>query len=102
VPALLPALEALRRLPNIQLFASMDKSHTTCRGGLAPGWIDGDPRAGEPQLVKAHMEDPVEHNLVTFDGGRPTSARGDEAVKDCESCGYCINGAKHDVTFLEH
>jgi len=104
VPALLPALEALRRLPNIQLFASMDKSHADVPPqGWRRAWIDGDPRAGDPQLVKAHMDDPVTHNLTTFDGGRTyVCPEETKRVKDCESCNYCINGDKYDVTFLEH
>jgi len=104
VPHLLPALEALRRLPNLQLFASMDKSHDDVPPqGWRRAWIDGDVRAGDPQLVKAHMEDPVVHNLTTFDGGKTyVCPEETKRVKDCESCGYCINGAKNDVTFLEH
>ena len=104
VPSLLPQLEALRRLPNIQLFASMDKSHADVPPkGWRRAWIDGDVRAGDPQLVRAHMDDPVQHNLVTFDGGRTyVCPEETKRVKDCESCGYCISGDKHDVTFLEH
>lgn len=104
VPELLPALERLRALPNVQLFASMDKSTPVLPpAGWRRAWIDGDPRAGDPQLVRAHMDDPVQHNLVTVDGGRTyVCPEETKRVPDCERCGYCIDGTRNDVTFLEH
>jgi hypothetical protein len=139
VPELLPALETLRALPNVQMFASMDLSipevppSTPClachgegevvdgqntltqglgRCGECQGsgrvpwrraWIDGDVRGGTPQEVAAHAEDPVTHNLATFDG-TPSYVCPEETKRtpNCETCGYCFRGTKNDVTFLKH
>lgn len=104
VPSLLTALETIRALPNMHLFASMDKSHTDLPpAGWRRAWIDGDSRAGDPQTVRAHMDDPVTHNLTTFDGGATyVCPEETKRVLDCERCGYCFSGQKNDVTFLEH
>lgn len=104
VPALLPALEELRALPNMQLFASMDKSHADVPPtGWRRAWIDGDPRAGEPINVRAHMDDSVPRNLVTFDNGRTFVCPEETKHKaNCLECGYCFEGQRNDVTFLEH
>ncbi len=104
VPALLPGLEALRTLPNLQLFASMDKSHSDVPpAGWRRAWIDGDPRAGEPINVRAHEDVSVPRNLATFDGGRTfVCPEETKHKKDCLSCGYCFEGQRNDVTFLEH
>lgn len=110
VPELLPALEVLRGMPNVQMFASMDASTPELPPGEAPGrpawrraWIDGDVRGGTPQEVAAHCGDPVTHNLRTFDGGR-TYVCPEETKRqpDCATCRYCFDGQEHDVTFLEH
>jgi hypothetical protein len=104
VPRLLPMLEQLRALPNVQIFASMDKSHTDVPpAGWRRAWIDGDPRAGDPKLVRAHLDDPVTHNLVTFDG-QHTYICPEETKRqpNCEACGYCFKGSTKDVTFLLH
>jgi len=104
IPSLLSALERLRSLPNMQLFASMDASIAELPpAGWRRAWIDGDARAGDPQLVQAHMDDPVTHNLTTFDGGR-TYICPEETKRqpDCEACKYCFAGKEHDVTFLRH
>jgi hypothetical protein len=105
VSDLLPYLEDLRALPNVQMFASMDKSNTRLPPkGWRRAWIDGDPRAGRPLLMRAHGKDVVsKHNLITFDG-TPTYICPEETKRreNCEQCGYCLRGERNDVTFLEH
>lgn len=104
VAELLPWLEILRGLPNVQLFASMDESIPE----LPPrswrrAWIDGDTRGGTPQQVAAHAEDPVTHNLVAVDGV-PSYVCPEETKRqpNCEACKYCFKGTTNDVTFLRH
>lgn len=61
VPELLPALERLRALPNVQLFASMDRTMPDAPpAGWRRAWIDGDERAGKPVDLAAHTEIPCE------------------------------------------
>src|SRR3990167_3149990 len=60
VPELLPALERLRVLPNIQLFASMDSSTKELPPeGWRRAWIDGDARSGfdsNPFAAKSRLQ----------------------------------------------
>ena len=82
IPALLPALERLRALPNVQLFASTDESITeTPPEGWRVSWIEGDPRVREHTFVCAAER-----------GVKP----------DCLACGYCFCGTHGDVVFLKH
>lgn len=80
IPRLLPSLEKLRALPNMQLFASTDQ---TINESPPPGWrtayIQGDPRAS---------------------GYACPEQTGSKA--DCKDCGYCILGYRNDVIFHEH
>lgn len=104
VPELLPHLEKLRALSNVQLFASMDASiPEEAPSGWRRAWIDGDVRGGTPQEVAAHAEDPVTHNLITANG-TPSYVCPEETKRtpNCEACGYCLRGTKNDVTFLRH
>lgn len=104
VPHLLLGLERLRTLPNLQLFASMDASTVEMPPeGWRRAWIDGDERAGDPQLTQAHMGRPSEVNLVTFDGTMSFVCPEEyKAVENCQKCRYCIEGQSKDVTFLKH
>jgi hypothetical protein len=104
VPELLAHLEYLRALPNVQMFASMDKSKLDFPPrGWRRAWIDGDARGGHPQLVRAHMDDPVTHNLVTYDGTHSyVCPEETKRQPNCEACKYCFEGKANDVTFLEH
>ena len=45
-----------------------------------------------------------EHNQIVKADGTPSYVCPEETgrIRDCESCGYCFKGQKHDVTFLEH
>lgn len=105
VPSLLAALEALRSLPNMQLFASMDESVPEMPpAGWRRAWIDGDTRAGEPVVMRAHsMEVISKRNFVTADGDRSFICPEETKHKqNCLTCGYCFEGRLHDVTFLRH
>ena len=104
VPALLPALERLRALPNVQLFASMDRTMPDVPpSGWRRAWIDGDERAGDVQGVVAHADIPVGRNQRAFDGVLSLVCPEETKHKaNCVDCGYCFKGKKNDVTFLRH
>jgi len=93
VPSLLPALEELRALPNMQLFASMDESITDLPpAGWRIAWIEGDMRIGR---IAGHT--------------RIVCPEERKKVENCEKCGYCLrafspNGPMftRDVVFLKH
>lgn len=122
VASLLPALERLRALPNVQLFASMDPS---CEE-LPPAdwrraWIYRVYEDNQwPQESRVSPLPIVFHESKVDAKGRPkpvTLLHNHDAIggetsyvcpeqtgrkADCLSCGYCFEGQKHDVTFLEH
>jgi hypothetical protein len=107
VPELLPGLERLRALPNVQLLASMDVSIPELPpDGWRRAWIDGDPRAGETLRVPAHDDGATFaafQLLQTSDGVKSLICPEEtKAVPNCESCGYCFKGQRNDVTFLKH
>jgi hypothetical protein len=111
VPALLHWLENLRAAPNMQLFASMDSSHSDMPpAGWRRAWIDGDPRAGEPLRFGAFSDlaiwlgeaDPTVIQR-TADGTKSLICPEElGAVKDCEECGFCWKGQHNDVSWLLH
>lgn len=96
VTKLIPELEALRALPNVQMFASMDVSTQEIPPpGWRRAWIDGDPRANVDGLS-------VE-NRRTVDGAYTlVCPEQTERKRDCQSCRYCFDGKRGDVTFLRH
>lgn len=104
VPSLLPALERMRLLPNVQVLASMDKSIPEMPPkGWRRAWIDGDMRAGFPYAVRPHLDNYAHHNSTTEDGGSTyLCPEQTKRKKNCVECGYCIDGKQHDVTFLNH
>jgi hypothetical protein len=128
VPALLPLLEELRALPNMQLFASMDPSTPDVPPmGWRRAWIkreapnrdrldDGDMGAwpvelrlqGEGDNLTAGTEHPLTEPGSLVQGSQwtltPAYVCPEETGRkpDCVSCGYCFEGQKHDVVFLEH
>ena len=110
VPSLVDALEELRRLPNVQLFASMDEScPDEPPAGWRRAWIDGDSRAGRVIRIDAHhgnVEDwgkDVGRNQQTFDGTMSLICPEETGHKaNCLECGYCFEGRRNDVTFLRH
>lgn len=82
VENLLPTLNELFKLPNIQLFASVDDSVIESPPiGWRIAWIEGNPLAKD--LVCPEEK------------GR---------VANCEQCGYCFNQPKKlkDVIFIKH
>lgn len=95
VLALLPALETLRGLPNVQLFASMDRSTVELPpAGWRRAWIDGDTRAGTPVGQHAHhiaSALPRNQNFATFDNAMTYVCPEETGRKrDCLDCGYCF------------
>jgi hypothetical protein len=105
---LLPALERLRALPNVQMLASMDLSTV----GLPPegwrrAWIDGDRRAGNVLKIDAHTKDAEDITAWTLqrtkDGVKSLICPEEtKAVANCETCKFCFDGSRNDVTFLKH
>jgi hypothetical protein len=81
VDGLLPALEGLRLLPNVQLFASMDEDSETPPDGWRRAW----------------MADYGQHDSPSYVCPEQT---GEKAT--CQACRYCFDGRRNDVTFLEH
>jgi len=82
VPEILPALERLRSLPNVQLFASVDRSTTaTVPIGwrVATLWSHGD--AQPSGLVCPEQTG---------------------AMSDCADCAYCPVAPKGNVVFIQH
>jgi hypothetical protein len=88
------ALNALRDMPNVHLWASVDSSM-----GVVPGdqwnraWIEGDPR-----LTKIN-----DAMYRTFDGRLALvcpEERG--SLPNCVTCGYCFHAMAKDLVFLRH
>lgn len=79
VPELLPSLKALQRLPNMQLFASMDEStKESPPDGWRVAWLGTGPR--------------TPYRCPEENGTLP----------NCEVCGYCFRAKKGDVLFSIH
>lgn len=99
VPELLPALERLRALPNVQLFASMDVSIPELPPeGWRRAWIDGDARLGHRlKLSTGKMIDGVVDHGLSLVCPEETGHS-----PNCEDCGFCFRGQRRDVTFLRH
>lgn len=105
VPELLPALERLRALPNVQLFASMDKSIAEMPpAGWRRAWIEGDARLTPLPAVIANREMKLSytHSTVVDDVSSYVCPEETGAKPNCEACRYCIEGLKNDVTFIRH
>lgn len=100
-PDLLPALEELRALPNVQLFASMDMSTSELPPvGWRRAWIEGDRR-----LIKLSGD----HHFAEVNGNVGEAMRigylcPEETgrKRDCQDCNYCVLGHRGDVVFLKH
>lgn len=84
IPELLSALEQLRALFNVQLFASIDKSIDRLPpSGWRRAWMEGDARIGAA----------VPSYVCPEQTGKKVS---------CQDCRYCIDGTQNDVTFILH
>lgn len=79
IPELLDALEQLRSLPNIELFASIDPGMPNPTEHWRVAYIEDDPRASG--LLCPHQED---------------------KVTSCLECGYCFRKSKGAVIFKPH
>ena len=86
VPKLRRALERLRQLPNLQLFASVDR---TTKGDPPAGW----------RLAKLVNDPPVSVERGSILCPEQTGKR-----PDCESCGYCFTPREktRHIIFLQH
>lgn len=113
VPELLSALERFRALPNVQLFASMDASTKELPPlGWRRAWVWPDERDRTGPFVErlwnAAMRrcdnGAVVHNQSVVADGTPTYVCPEETGRkpNCESCRYCFDGRRNDVTFLLH
>jgi hypothetical protein len=113
VPELLPALDRLRSLPNVQVFASVDKTtddkeitsitNAYIRDGREPwrlAWIDGDYRGNRTYDSGGAWRE----TMFGGDGGGRTLVCPEEAgtKANCLECKYCFDGRRFDVTFLKH
>jgi hypothetical protein len=104
VPALLPGLERLRALPNVQVFASMDRSVKALPpAGWRRAWIDGDARL-TPYLRHKDMPRFEGWRLQEAPGGSTSYVCPEQTghKANCIDCGYCLKGQRGDVTFREH
>ena len=90
-PRLLPRLEKLRALPNVQLFASTDPS---VHKAPPPGW-----RVASVASVQLGLQDDRQY------ASQATGLQCPEQVgkaASCADCGYCFKGKKGNVLFLVH
>ncbi len=94
LPSMLPSLIALRDLPNVQLFASVDNDHSPdekshlADTGWRLSWVEGDREHDLLQEVNPG------HSLVC-----PEETG---AIPNCDACGFCIDDRGRDVYFLKH
>lgn len=94
VPGLMAALERFRALPNVQLFASMDKSIKALPPeGWRRAWIENDERLQQVRDDYWRALDGAPAYVCPEEQGRRAN---------CQECGYCITGKKNDVIFLLH
>lgn len=98
VPELLPALERLRALSNVQMWASMDADADPPPKGWRRAWLDSDPRATAVRIAKYAYE--TEDGVVA-----PVCPEESGTKPNCEACGYCFRAPAdkfYDLVFLEH
>jgi len=79
IPELLPALERLRTMPNMQLFASTDPSMPVPPEGWRIAYLETDTRFRGMECLEQNGEMP-----------------------DCKTCGYCFAKPAGNVKFLMH
>lgn len=95
IDALLPSLEDLRALANVQVFASMDPDCETPPEGWRRAWLDSDERAIHKRVAK--------YAFRTVDGVLAVACPEETGKKaNCVECGYCFRPGRGDVLFLEH
>ena len=97
VPELLPHLEILRSIPNMQLFASCDTTMPMPPEDWRVGYIIGDDRfRGMPCLEQACSKE-----CPTDCVGNPRKGHVSK-MPDCETCGYCPIKTRGNVGFYLH
>lgn len=79
VPSMLPALERLRALGNVHLFASLDPDMPDPPPGWRVAYLDIDPRAQGVPCLHQHGQ-----------------------AKSCYECRYCFRPGKGNVVFKVH
>lgn len=101
VPELKEALEALRALPNVQVWASMDPETDAPRGPDGEywrcAWLDGDAR-----LTRTGVESKRAYRIRGFPEIIPACPEETGERPNCEACGYCFKAKRGDLVFLEH
>jgi hypothetical protein len=114
VSHLRPALERLRALPNMQLFASVDSTTPTSEIESIAGsevvnpwriaWIDGDSRGDRYNHKLSILENKTGVPLRLTQFGRKSLVCPEETggKANCVECKYCFDGKRNDVTFLKH
>jgi hypothetical protein len=122
VAELRPALDRLRALPHVQIFASVDRSTDTAeitsittdyaKAGRQPwrlAWIDGDVRGDRYNHNLSRIENERPHVLGKFPlrltqfGAKSLVCPEETGEKaNCVECRYCFDGRRNDVTFLKH
>lgn len=83
IASLLPALERLRALPNVQLFASTDDSIPE---PTPTGWRIADVLGNQEHSRQGYLTCPEQTG----------------AMSDCVDCGFCVIASKGNVAFMAH
>jgi hypothetical protein len=97
VPELLPALETMRALPNMQLFASVDETMVEPPTGWRVAFLETDNRFSGVTC----LEQACSKTCPPDCDGKPKN--GHVAIMpDCEACTYCFRKPKGNVRFLLH
>lgn len=107
VPELLPALQELHRTPNLQLFASMDKSTIELPPfGWRRAWMADDERLSIIDVEQERNHTVYNHadatEVADIIGMSYTCPEQTGHKASCAECRYCIDGQHNDVTFLKH
>lgn len=109
VSKLRESIERLRDLPNVQLFASVDKSMTDLpNDDWRRAWLESDVRSykgGGPGFEQGldFWIGEGQQNFITVDDKSAYVCPEQTGRKpDCQSCNYCIKGTSGDVIFLVH
>lgn len=94
VPQLLPFLEILRELPNVQVWASMDPDCEPAPPGWRRAWMSTDPRGAGDLVGKAcyRTEDGIIAPVCPEEAG---------TKENCVACGYCFRPFGGDLVFVE-
>ena len=103
VPELLPHLETLRALPNMQLFASCDETMPLPPADWRVGYIIGDDRfRGMPCLEQSCSKECPPDCDGTNKGTKQAGKIHVSKMPDCKTCGYCPIKTRGNVGFKLH